>query len=106
MARHEYTMNLRCAEPSCYEKYQWRCTRHMRPDEVLSTDDTARESVLEVRDRPNLGPRWMPLGGETGGGNGFITGPGFKAFAKDFPAGARLVVTARIELPEGDGDGR
>lgn len=119
MAKREYTMNLRCAEPSCretsfsvsttrrdqaeayayYREHPWRCTRHTRPDEVLSAADPARESVLEVRERPNLGLRWMLLEDEKSGGNGFITGPGFKAFAKDFPPGTRLVVTARIELP-------
>jgi hypothetical protein len=31
---------------------------------------------------------------------GFLSGPGFKVWAKDFPAGSRLIVTARVELPD------
>lgn len=30
---------------------------------------------------------------------GFTYGPGFKAYASDFPPGTKLIVTARIELP-------
>jgi len=40
------------------------------------------------------------------GNFGFVSGPGFKAYAKDFPPGARLIITARIELPSGDPDAK
>jgi hypothetical protein len=32
--------------------------------------------------------------------NGFSHGPGFKAFAEDFPAGTRLRITAEIIFPQ------
>jgi hypothetical protein len=90
----------------------WRCARHRRPTEVLSADAPVCEHALvlvertyesrnwqtgEVEAKP-LGLFWAPEGSEKGG-SGFTYGPGFRAFAEDFPAGTRLVVTARIELP-------
>lgn len=33
-------------------------------------------------------------------GSGFTHGTGYKAYADDFPPGTRLIITARIELPE------
>jgi hypothetical protein len=41
---------------------------------------------------------WFPEGGPRTG-SGFQHGPGFRAFANDFPVGTRLIVTARLELP-------
>ncbi|AYD83936.1 hypothetical protein SEA_GETALONG_76 [Gordonia phage Getalong] len=35
--------------------------------------------------------------------HGFVTGPGFKAWADDFPAGTTLIVTAEVVLPEAGG---
>ena len=120
MARREYSIRYNCAETGCSERYRtvadtralerdirvryakhpWRCTRHTYPDEVLSASNTTRTTVLTAQrlerypDLPDL------FWGES---SGFSFGPGFKAYAKDFPPGTKLIVTARIELPE-DGD--
>lgn len=112
MSRREYTMNLRCADPTCretsisvsstrrdeaeayayYRKKPWRCTRHTRPGEVLSVGAPERTATVEVGPDDEYGHRYWDH-------SGVVSGPGFKAFAKDFPPGTRLVVTARIELP-------
>lgn len=78
----------------------WRCVRHSRPDEVLSPDHrtitaTATASRL-IEGSAKL--FWVQEG--RGTGSGFTHGPGFKAFADDFPEGTRLVITAAIETPE------
>lgn len=77
----------------------WRCTRHSRPAEVLAPDRAERQHVLVASRLDHLPDHlfWITEGEKSG--SGFTFGPGFKAFAKDFPPGTRLVVTARIELP-------
>lgn len=116
MPRRPISEVIRCAEDGCrevayyehatqreaQESRQWRakrpfrCSRHIRPDEVLSTDDVERTGVLTVYEE-SYGRFWQTAPGTSGSGS--ASGPGFKAFAKDFPPGTRLVVTARIELP-------
>lgn len=109
----EKTATLRCVEPGCGEyghfsyrtredynnlsrtyREGWRCTRHRSPDKVLTPDNPERTRELVA----------MPIEGIAGlfwdGLNGFSHGPGFLAWAKDFPEGTRLIVTARIILPE------
>jgi hypothetical protein len=123
MAPREYTHSPQCVYEGCTERANyyfdrrdeqrreierlrkqggWRCVRHTRPDEVLSLDAPAREVVLETYetdfDRPEQGTHRFFRRGD-GGGSGFMYGPGFKAYAKDFPAGTRLIVSARIEAP-------
>lgn len=122
MSRREYRIGLACAEMGCpersftvaetreeerairvrYAKTPWRCTRHTAPDQVLTPTNREREHVLEAMfgDGPYINDTlfWGLPGGRAT--NGFVFGPGFKAFAKDFPPGTRLVVTARIELPD------
>lgn len=79
----------------------WFCTRHTRPDEVLSSDNPECTTVLVATELSSdltgnpLGRFWIAEGLTTG--SGFTYGPGFKAYAEDFPEGTRLVVTARIE---------
>lgn len=79
------------------------CVRHRDADEVLAEGNAERVHVLVAskvpfRDGESLpGLYWLPEGGTSG--SGFAHGPGFKAFAKDFPEGTRLVVTARVEPP-------
>jgi hypothetical protein len=137
MARREYTFTKRCThEGGCpeagfyaydtrreqgeamvrYRKEGWLCSRHSRPDEVLSIESPVVEAVLESyetdfgtdpssrtykRHRFWTTPERVA---EKKGGNGFSYGPGFKAFAKDFPVGTRLTVTARVELPPASRD--
>lgn len=71
----------------------WLCTRHNRPDEVLS--DCNPETRFEAVCRQESYGRFF-------GNSGFVHGPGFKLFANDFPPGTKLIVTARIELPARD----
>lgn len=72
---------------------------------MLSADNPRRETVL-ISHEETYGLFWRAEGQEKGG-NGFVFGNGFKAFAKDFPAGTRLTVTARVELPlASDEEGR
>jgi len=117
MSRRPYMSRFECGHPGCgqfqsyeshtradqanlYRKYgngQWKCVRHSRPDEVLSLDNLKRvDDTVSVR-------RFSDSGHDIGlyfGHFGLVTGPGFKAFAKDFPEGAVLRVTAEIILPE------
>jgi len=70
---------------------RWRCVRHTQPDDVLSTTNRVRVWEDTSDQRPH---------GRFFSNAGFISGPGFKVFAKDFPPGTRLRVTAEIILPE------
>lgn len=74
---------------------KWRCSRHNRPDEVLSATNTQTLCTMKVFEFPH-GKFW----GTDKASNGFIYGPGFKGFATDFPAGTIIEVTAKITLPE------
>lgn len=82
----------------------WRCVRHTTHDEVLAEDAPVRETVLVSYEKDYGGltgvKRFWAREGESKGGGGFRYGPGFKAFAEDFPTGTRLIVTARVELPD------
>ncbi len=48
-------------------------------------------SVEKFYNETSIGLYW--------GHSGFMFGPGFKAWAKDFPVGTRIRVTAEITLP-------
>lgn len=121
MARRGYTRTRRCAEEGCREtslthyeykrdyaeavrreagQQPWKCSRHAKPEEVLSPTNLEVTYVSE--------PSWDQLSDHTGqligrywGRSGYVYGPGFRAWAKDFPAGTQLVITARAVLPEG-----
>lgn len=117
MSRRPYFIRLQCAESGCGETgfYEadtraeereirvrlrdrpWRCVRHTRPGEVLSSSAPIKSHRLVVREERH-GKFWREETAEKGG-SGFAYGPGFKAFAKDFLPGTRLIVTARVELP-------
>ncbi len=114
MSRREWPFMVRCSHEGCketatyryptrrdmvnsfeikhYGRGGWLCTRHTRPNEVLSATNTktVAELVNEQRDY-----------GRFFGNSGFISGPGFKVWSKDLPEGARLIVTAEVVLPEG-----
>ena len=112
----KYAVRAECGEPGCrevahyeadtrkeqrqlYEKYgnkQWRCIRHSRPLENLSLENpkTVSESAsteLFSERGESLGLYWNKFG--------FMSGPGFRAWAKDFPVGTTIRVTAEIILP-------
>ncbi|MEU6206378.1 hypothetical protein ABZ814_22670 [Micromonospora musae] len=117
------TATVRCAKPGCREvahyeydsqrdradadRYRqrcpWRCYRHSNEDEVLSPTNPERTAVVtavkvDYGHGPLPGLSWRAEGASSG--SGLISGPGFKAIASDLPEGTRLIVTARIELPE------
>lgn len=119
MARRGYSYSPQCVHDGCTERAHyyfetrreerqtvdslrrrggWRCVRHTRPDEVLSTDATAREVVL-TNHAETYGVFWRAEGSDSNG-SGFTYGPGFKAYAEDFPIGTRLIVAARVEVPD------
>ena len=111
-----YTMTLRCAEPGCretsfcetesrreeaeayarYAKHPYRCYRHTKPDEVLSAENSTTTAVLTASQGKH-GIYWGVTPDKAT--SGIEHGPGFRAIAKDFPPGTRLIVTARIEFP-------
>lgn len=127
MGRREYTIRLRCTHEGCtetsfttattrreeteirsrYAKSPYLCVRHTKPDEVLSTENLERTLVVVAQKVEARFVRGIDTPGEVryldglfwDGRSGFNFGPGFKAYASDFPEGTRLVVTARIELP-------
>lgn len=88
----------------------WKCRKHAKPDEYLSTTNREQTAVLELhpkyrtnmdREQVLLGNYWGPEGEPDKAFHGIVSGPGFWAEAKNFPPGTRLVVTVRIELPDG-----
>lgn len=118
MARREWPLIVECGHDGCRERvayrYQtrrdlvesfeaknftngrWRCVRHSRSNEVLSEDNPKTTFELTSEQLPS---------GLYFGGKGFVYGPGFKAFAEDFPPGTKLIVSAAIVLPFRDSDG-
>jgi hypothetical protein len=112
MARREWPLRFVCAHEGCneaanyryatrrdlmesfelkhYSNGRWRCTRHARPSEVLSATNPRTRAELTVEQKPH---------GRYFGSFGFIHGPGFKAFADDFPPGAKVIVSAELVVP-------
>lgn len=75
---------------------EYRCSRHRNMETILSPISTTRTKVLSAK--MNNGRLYWRT--ETGGyGSGLISGPGFKAWAHDFPEGTTIRVTAEITLP-------
>jgi hypothetical protein len=77
-----------------YGNGQWRCVRHSQPNEVLSQTNT-----IIVREMKAMPAHSTMFWGQDRPWNGFAHGPGFKAFAEDFPEGTILRVTAEIVSP-------
>ncbi|MEV6696208.1 hypothetical protein AB0M68_03470 [Streptomyces sp. NPDC051453] len=88
----------------------WTCRHHDKPNETLSLTNRETEAVLALHqnyrdgympgDPPKLvGHFWGPEDAARGS-HGIVSGPGFWAEAKRFPPGTRLIVTARIVLPD------
>ncbi len=113
-----YSGRFECVEPMCqevahyeystrrdqteaykrYHKTPWRCIRHSQPQEVLSLANPKRATEIVSK------RHFTDSGADIGlyfNSFGFVHGPGFKVFAKDFPEGTKLIVTAEIVLPEG-----
>ena len=71
------------------KKKPWKCSRHNDPAAHLRPDNTETQHVLEVYEKA-YGKFWAPSN------NGLARGPGFFAFAEDFPVGTRLTVTTSV----------
>jgi hypothetical protein len=113
--KRQYYHNVKCSYEGCTEyghysadsrreyielckRYStWACVRHRCPKEVLSESNSLLESSQTVVVLPS-GKYWT-TDATSKPGSGFQYGPGFKAFADDFPVGTKLIITARIELP-------
>lgn len=115
MSRREWTFTGTCGHEGCTERFtyryptrrdlvssyevknysdgRWRYVRHTRPNEVLSVTNQTTTHELVNEQKP-YGKYW--------GGSGFVHGPGFKAFAEDFPAGTKIIVTTQVVLPEAE----
>lgn len=110
MSRRPYMSRFQCSHEGCreianyeahtreeqrrqYDWYgggKWKCTRHSNVEEVLSVETPRR--VHEIASQALNGKNyWNRFG--------FQSGPGFRAWADDFPTGAVLRVTAEIVLP-------
>jgi len=92
-----------------YDQGRWRCTRHMRMEEVLGSDNHRTVCEYTAKKVPATFGEYLDglfwTKGDAASGSGFTSGPGFKAFASDFPAGTVIRVTAEIILPQAE-DGR
>jgi len=76
----------------------WKCGRHSNPDRNLGID---RLEITTVRtNKKVMFDSNKVLGLFWDGTSGLTHGDGYRAAASDFPEGPRLIVTARIELPE------
>jgi len=118
MPRPRPTAIVQCTEPGCREvsmrvydnrteqredsksHKSYKCLKHARPSEVLSperrtiTTELVNQpgSMSLIKDKCFWGEPGLPR-------SGFVYGPGFKAFAGDFPIGTVLRITATVELP-------
>ncbi|MDM9644514.1 hypothetical protein [Rhizobium sp. S163] len=86
--KHAVDLELR------YGNGQWRCVRHSQPSSVLSADNNRIVDEMAVFEETH-GLYW----GKDKAFSGFAHGPGFKAFAEDFPPGTILRVTAELVFP-------
>jgi hypothetical protein len=129
MPRREYRLTFHCAGDGCGESVTrvcdtraeeadanrrnrerpWKCDRHADPARNLRPgNERARQVLIATRipvaARPGEPEWWLPglywCTADGGHGRGVVRGPGFNAHAADFPEGTRLVVTARIEMPD------
>jgi len=104
--RRGYDLRVTCAEDGCNEfrSYHYdtkkelneayirhkghKCLRHSKPNEVLGL-----KNKLIISEQICTGNYW-------GGKFGFTYGNKYRAYAKDFPEGTILKITAEIILPE------
>lgn len=120
MSRREYSLSRKCSHEDCKEyahwsyatqkelrEYsikhsKWTCLRHSYPNKVLSFDNPKTEEIVTAKkslnypELPNL--FWFTEDGK--GGSGFNSGNGYKIYAKDFPEGTKIKITAEIINPQ------
>ncbi len=77
----------------------WKCGRHSNPERNLSLDRLEIVTVL-TNEKVMYRDTDTVLGLFWNGFSGLTHGDGYRAEAKDFPEGTKLIVTARIELPK------
>lgn len=119
-ARIVYDLQRGYAEASRrYARNPWRCTRHTNPETVLGRDRLTIQAAATASRVKWSGyeaalARYVPDGRSSppkeyldglfwvgaGMSSGFTFGPGFKAFADDFPEGTELVITVEAVLPD------
>lgn len=108
------TRHLRCAELNCREvgfrEYatktecqdeherdeKWKCVRHTNSGCVLSRQSLIRSTAYEVIEL-GCGKFWQE-DAKNAPDSGFLHGPGFCAWADDFPVGTRLTVLAKLTV--------
>jgi hypothetical protein len=112
MPKREYPLRFVCSHDGCKESVtyrystrrdlsesyelkhynggRWKCMHHRNPERVLS--ESNRQTRFETTSDQRGYGRFF-------GSSGVVIGPGFLADASMLPAGTKLIVTARIELP-------
>lgn len=93
--RISYDTRRESREPKAIEfRSTWKCSRHSRLGDVLSREgaNSEKQKIVTVVQKGE--------GKCFDGIFGIISGPGFKAFADDFPEGTKIFVTAKVILPE------
>jgi hypothetical protein len=78
------------------ERQRWKCLRHDTPELVLSPN--CHDRVMEYTCTVKGDYRYWHDGVRLG--SGFAHGPGFRAYADDFPEGTVLTVRSHVELPK------
>lgn len=81
-------------------KKKWTCPRHSHPEKVLSIENNNTVETLIVESTDN-GQYWRKLGSQNLS-SGFQHGNGYRAWAKDFPVGTKLIVSTQIITPKRD----
>lgn len=113
--RHQREYHLSCTHPGCLERSRhlttyesdWKCPRHQKPHERLSTTNLSTTAEWELRewwsqvgfDQVRMGSRWH-RDGDVKSSFEAPHSPGFHAEGDDFPPGTRLIVTTHVILPE------
>jgi len=79
---------------------KFTCLRHSKINEVIGLENAKTEQTLICK-KTEYGLFWYNIENADNqlGGQGFVHGNGYKAWAKDFPEGTILKVTAEIILP-------
>ena len=120
MSRRKPTSSVKCHHEGCPEyghfsydtlkeqregfkkRSEWKCSRHTNPEEVLSTSNLTTSVTMKnikVMHTDIQNNTKSVLGMFWNSSRGFVFGDGYKAYAKDFPEGTELTITATIKLP-------
>lgn len=109
--RRKWTEVCKCGHHGCGEVYvfeypsykifcrnvprktPWICSKHRDLEALICEASKSKTIEMEVYAEP-YGKFWSQIK------NGFASGPGFRAFAEDFPVGTKLIVTATAIYPE------